>query len=453
MLELACLRSSDPLFSKDHDMFRWFCAFVFASFGVVFAAEPPAGFTKVFNGKDLSGWHGWSIHSKGGSPYDLAKLTKEERAAKIAAWTEDAKKHWTVENGELVNDGKGAYLATEHEFGDVEFMIDYKTVPLADSGIYMKGMPQIQIWDSTEKDKFKLGADKGSGGLWNNSPGAKGKDPLVKADKPFGEWNSFRIIQVGEYTTIYLNGQLVVDHARLENYYDRKKPLPLVGSVVLQTHGNEIRWRNIFARPIPSAEANKILLEKSSGRFEPVFDGKTLDGWQGATADYEVKDGAIVCKPGKGGNLYSKKEYANFVAQVEFRLPAGGNNGLALRYPGQGDPAYQGMCELQILDDTAPKYAKLDARQYCGSVYGVLPVERGYLRPLGEWNLIQTTVNGPKIQVEINGFQVLSGDVSEVKEFMGKTPHPGLLRTKGYLGFAGHSDPVAFRTVRIQELP
>jgi Domain of Unknown Function (DUF1080) len=433
-------------------MKRWMLLGLMILLTSVAQAEPPKGFKAVFNGKDLTGWHGWAIHEKNANPYDLAKLSPAERQAKIDAWTADAKKHWTVENGELVNDGKGAFLTTDEEFGDVEFLIDYKTVALADSGIYMKATPQIQIWDFTEKAKFNLGADKGSGGLWNNSKGANGKDPLVLADKPFGEWNSFRILQVGEMTTVYLNGKLVVDHARLENYYNKKLPLPKVASILLQTHGNEIRWRNIYARAIPAAEANKMLMEKAGPGFTPIFDGKTLDGWQGAVADYEVKDGAIVCKPKKGGNLFTKKEYTNFVAQVEFKVPPGGNNGLALRYPGTGDPSITGLCEVQILDDTAAQYAKLDPRQYCGSVYGVFPVARGYTRPVGEWNVIQTTVDGTKVSVEINGNLVVSGDTAEVKEFMRKTPHTGITATKGFFGFAGHSDPVEFRNVRIKEL-
>src|SRR5205085_6981417 len=126
----------------------------------------------------------------------------------------------------------------------VELLIEYKTVPKADSGIYLRAAPQVQIWDYTDPSKFALGADKGSGGLWNNSKGAPGKDPLVLADRPFGEWNSFRIVQVGERTSVWLNGKLVVDHARMENTYwekDRKTPLPRTGPILLQTHGGEIR--------------------------------------------------------------------------------------------------------------------------------------------------------------------------------------------------------------------
>src|SRR2546430_1203412 len=128
-------------------------------------------------------------------------------------------KYWRVENGELVNDGKGPYATTDKEYGDIELLIEYKTVAKADSGIYLRATPQVQIWDTTkEGGKWDRGADKGSGGLFNNAKDAPGRDPLVHADKPFGEWNTFRILQVGERTTVYFNGKLVVDHARLENY-------------------------------------------------------------------------------------------------------------------------------------------------------------------------------------------------------------------------------------------
>ncbi len=408
----------------------------------------PAGFTPLFNGKDLTGWHGMDF-----DPYKLAAMKPEEREAKLAAWTEDAKKHWSVENGELVNDGKGAYLTTDKELGDIEFVIDYKTVPGADSGIYLRSTPQVQIWDFTkEGGKWNLGADKGSGGLWNNSAGAPGKDPLVLADNPLGQWNRFRIIQVGARTTVYLNGKLVVDNARMENYWDRKKPLLAKAPIQLQTHGGEIRWRNIAYREIGAEEANKIIRGKSEG-FETVFNGKDFEGWEGPVDNYEVKDGTLMCKDGKGGTIFTKKEYGDFVARVEYKLPSGGNNGLAIRYPGKGDTAYVGMCEIQVLDDTSSKYAgKLDPRQYNGSAYGMTAVAQGYLRPVGEWNLMEVTVKGSTIQVELNGSRVLDTDLSKVSEYMANSPHPGKDRTSGHFGFAGHSDPVVFRNVAIKEL-
>jgi len=353
----------------------------------------------------------------------------------------------------LVNDGHGVYLTTDRELRDFELWIDYKTVAKADSGVYLKATPQVQIWDYTEEGgKWKIGADKGSGGLWNNTAGAPGKDPLVLADKPFGQWNRLRILQVGARTTVYLNDKLVVDHAVMENFWDRRAPLFPQGPIQLQTHGGEIRWKNIFVREIPADEANRILAQHGSGGFEPVFNGKDFSGWAGPVENYEVRDGAIVCKPGKGGTIYTQDEYDDFVVRLEFKLPPGGNNGLAIRYPGSGDTAYVGMCELQVLDSEHPKYAKLDVRQYHGSVYGMVPAARGFLRPTGEWNFQEVTVKGPQIKVELNGNVILDADVSQIKEFMGNSPHPGKDRSRGYFGFAGHSDPVEFRNVQIKRL-
>jgi hypothetical protein len=424
--------------------------------------KPPEGFTALFNGKDLTGWHGWDIHGNGNrfGPYDMEKMSPEERAKKIEEWTEDAKKHWSVDNGELVNDGNGAFLTTDKDYGDIEFLVEYKTVPQADSGIYLRATPQVQIWDYTkEGGKWNLGADKGSGGLWNNDRGTAGRDPMVLADKPFGEWNSFRIIQVGERVTVYLNDKLVVDHARLQNYWaklpnypDHGRPLPKQAPILLQTHGGEIRWRNMYIREIPSHEANAILRKHNSDGFKDVFNGTDFEGWAGPINEYEVKEGAIVCRPHKGGTIYTKEEFSDFIARVEFRLPPGGNNGLAIRYPGHGDTAYVGMCEVQVLDDTAPQYAKLDPRQYCGSVYGIVAAKTGYLRPVGEWNFEQVIVDGPRIKVELNGTVIVDTDVSKVTEYMANHKHEGKDRKFGYFGFAGHDDPVAFRRIQIKRL-
>src|SRR5712691_11465361 len=139
------------------------------------------------------------------------------------------------------------------------------------------------------------------------------------------------------------------------------------------------------------------------------------------------------------------------MARLEFKLPPAGNNGLAIRYPGRGDTAYVGMCELQILDDSAADYAKLDPRQACCSAYGVVAAHRGYLRPVGEWNYEHVTVKGATIKVELNGNIVLDADVSKVTEFMANSKHPGLNRTKGSFGFAGHNDPVEFKNVAIKK--
>jgi hypothetical protein len=377
----------------------------------------------------------------------------EERQRQIEKWTEDARKHWKVENGELVNDGHGAYLTTDRDFGDMELRIEYRTVPKADSGIYLRCVPQVQIWDYTkEGGKWDRGADKGSGGLWNNSPGAPGKDPLVLADKPFGQWNTFRILQVGERVTVYLNDKLVVDHARLENFWNRKQPLRKQWPIQLQTHGGEIRWRNIFVRAIPPAEANALLAKHGRDGFRSVFNGMDFTGWAGPLDNYAIREGAIVCKPKKGGNIHTREEFTDFVVRLEYKLPPAGNNGLAIRYPGKGRPSTDGMCEVQILDDDAPQYAKLDPRQYNGSSYGMIPAHRGYLRPTGEWNFIEVTVRGSALQVELNGTRILDGDLAKVTEFKGGEAHPGKDRKSGHFGFCGHNDPVEFRNIQIKPL-
>lgn len=413
-------------------------------------AQLPSGFKPIFNGTDTTGWRGWAIHSKGASPAELAKLDAGAREKLYATWTEDALKHWSVKDGELINDGKGAYLATTESFADYELVIDYKTVPKADSGIYLKGGPQVQIWDSTEADSTGLGKKFGSGGLWNNSKGTAGKDPLSLADKPLGEWNSFRILQLGERTTVYLNGKLVVDHARMENYFDRKAPLPKAGPILLQTHGGEIRWRNIGIRIISPSEANAMLAEKANtAGFMPIFNGKDFAGWEGPVDNYEIVDGAILCKPKKGGTIYTTAEYDDFVATLEFKVPSKGNNGLAIRYPGKGDTAYVGMCELQVL---AEDYPGIDPRQAHGSAYGMAAAARGYQRPVGEWNFQVVTVKGSTITVELNGTQILNADLSTITDYMAKSPHPGKTRASGHFGLAGHNDPVAFRKLMIQPI-
>lgn len=411
--------------------------------------QPPAGFHALFNGQDLSGWHAM----KTGNPRDFQALSPEKQTEKISAAAEATAKFWRVEGGEIVNDGKGPFLTYEKPFRDYEVLIDYKTVANADSGVYLKETPQVQIWDTTESGgKWNIGADKGSGGLWNNSPGSKGKDPLVLADKPFGEWNRLRIVQIGAKTWVWLNGELVVSAAAMENYWGRDLPLVNAGRIQLQTHGGEIRWKNIFAREIPAAEANEVLAKSLNEGFESIFDGKSFTGWKGPTDNYEIVEGGIRCKPGKGGTIYTENEYADFVARMEFKLPPGGNNGLAIRYPGSGDTAYVGMCELQVLDSEHPKYANLDDRQYHGSAYGMKAAHRGYLRDAGQWNFQEVTVVGPKIMVELNGTMILNCDVSEITDYMGKSPHPGKNRSKGHFGLAGHNDPVEYRNLSIKKI-
>lgn len=414
--------------------------------------QAPEGFTNLFNGKDLAGWRG---RQQDYSPYEEAKLSKEQLAAKQAQWNADRDKHWSVDTakGEIVSDGSGVYLTTGKDYGDFEFYVDWLMVSHnGDSGVYLRGYPQVQIWDPDNPGVATAGAPKGSGALWNNNADNPGKWPLVKADNPVGQWNTFRIKMIGSRVWVWFNGKLTVDGQILDNYFDRSKPVLARGPIELQTHGSEIRFRNVYVREIPAAEANATLDKLGDEGFKSVFNGKDFTGWAGPVNEYQVQDGALMCKPGKGGTIYTSEEYGDFEAKLEFKLPPGGNNGLAIRYPGQGDTAYAGMCELQILDDTAAQYKTLDPRQYCGSVYGVVPAQRGYLRPVGEWNFEHVTVKGSTIKVELNGNVIVNADVSKVREYMANSAHPGITRTKGSFGFAGHTDPVQFRNVKIKRL-
>lgn len=399
---------------------------------------PPEGFKALFNGKDLKGWFGHGTKD----PRTLWKMSPEELKKHQEETLKDINAHWSVKDGELINDGKGLYLTTKKDYKDFELLLEYKTVPKADSGIYLRGVPQVQIWDPTEEAKWKIGADKGSGGLWNNSKGAPGKDPLKRMDKPFGEWNKFHIIMIGERVTVYLNNEKVVDNVVMENFFDRKIPIFEKGPIQLQTHGGEIRWKNIFIREITS--------DNDKG-YQTLFNGKDLSGWHGAVNNYEVVDGSIMCKKGKGGTLYAKEEYGDFSFRFEFQLPPGGNNGIAVRSPGKGDPAWEAY-EIQVLDDTAKKYAKLQPYQFHGSVYGLAPAQRGALLPVGEWNKQEITFKGSNIRVTLNETTILHQDISKIDLTKVKKVPKGVNRSKGFIGFAGHSDPVRFRNVRIKSL-
>jgi hypothetical protein len=206
---------------------------------------PPEGFTALFNGKDLTGWQGLVKNVR-----DRQKMAPDELAKAQAEADRVAREHWTVEDGVLVYSGKGRMsLSTVKDYGNFELYVDWKIKEHGDSGIYLRGTPQVQIWDPADPNQLKNGADKGSGSLWNNQKNPR--FPLVKADNPIGEWNTFHIKMVGEKVTIHLNGKLVVDNVTLENYWERDKPVYAQGPIELQDHGNTLYFRNIYIKELP----------------------------------------------------------------------------------------------------------------------------------------------------------------------------------------------------------
>jgi len=213
---------------------------------------PPKGFTALFNGKDLANWQICI------PIVERNKLkAKDDDSYEVAVKAANAKhmKHWTVKEGVLHYTGKGFSLQTIKDYGDFEMYMDWKIAEKGDSGIYLRGQPQVQVWDSDRaggaRDKDK---SSGSGAFWNNPEGDSAKRPLVKADNPVGEWNTFHIVMRGDVATIKLNGKLVVDKGKLPNYFERGKPLPAAGPIELQHHGDPLWFRNIYIKELAAEE-------------------------------------------------------------------------------------------------------------------------------------------------------------------------------------------------------
>jgi len=207
----------------------------------------PEGFTTLFNGKDLSGWKGL-LKAPNDNPIKRAALTPEQFAAAQKEADESMRAHWKVENGAFVFDGKGRSLCTSRDYSDFELLVDWKLPAHGDSGIYLRGSPQVQIWDPYSQPT-KAGSEVGSGGLYNNQKSPS--KPTRIADKPIGEWNRFRILMQGEKVSVYLNEELVVPNVTLENYWDRNLPIFPVGQIELQNHGDQLWFKNIYIRELP----------------------------------------------------------------------------------------------------------------------------------------------------------------------------------------------------------
>ncbi|MHB8055401.1 MAG: family 16 glycoside hydrolase [Candidatus Aminicenantales bacterium] len=390
------------------------------------------GFQPLFNGKDLSGWKGLVADPPKRAKMPTADLVRAQAEADAVL-----RAHWRVVDGVLSFDGKGDSLCTAKDYGDFEMFVDWKIEPDGDSGIYLRGSPQVQIWDPARWPE-------GSGGLYNNQKNPN--KPLVPADRPVGEWNTFYIRMAGERVTVDLNGVRVVDDVVMENYWERDKPIYPEGQIELQSHNTPLAFRNIFLREISGNKA-----DDPEGGFALLFNGRDLTGWAGDTSGYAVEDGAIVALPESGGNLYTENEYADFALRFEFKLTPGANNGIGIRTTPAGDAAYEGM-EIQVLDDSAEIYKDLKPYQYHGSIYGIVPARRGFQKPVGEWNSEEIAVRGRKVTVVLNGTTIVEADLDEAAapQTMDGRDHPGLKRTAGRIAFCGHGSRVEFRNIRIR---
>ncbi len=393
--------------------------------------EPPEGFTYLFNGKDLKGWKGLVAN-----PPKRASMSPEELKKAQQEADKLMRKHWKVVDGILYFDGAGSHLCTVKDYRDFEMYVDWKIEKHGDSGIYLRGAPQVQIWDPADGEMQSVG----SGGLFNNKIHAD--KPLVKADKPVGEWNTFHIIMKGERVTVYLNDRLVVDNVIMENYWERDKPIYPIGQIELQSHHTPLYFRNIFIKELnPPAEP------LFNGR---LFNGKNLDGWEiVGNGKWNVKDGILYTDGGGGGWISTSRQFSDFKLELEFRVPENGNSGVFLRTPRKGNPAYVGM-EIQVLDDYGSKYTKLHSWQYTGSVYNVQAPSKRATKHAGEWQKMEITCKGPHVKVLVNGVEVNNANLINHMDKVKK--HPGIKRRKGYIGLQNHSTKIEYRNIYLKEL-
>jgi HEAT repeat protein len=406
-----------------------------------------AGYIRIFNEKDLSGWQGLV-----GNPVSRAQMTSAELGEKQKQADKLAAEQWVVnDDGTLMFLGAGDNLCTIKDYSNFEMYVDWQLATGtndADAGIYLRGAPQVQIWDTARID---VGAQVGSGGLYNNIVNVS--KPLKVADNKLGEWNSFFIKMVGERVTVYLNGELVVDNTVMENYWSRNQPIFDKGAIELQAHGSKVLYRDVYVRELPVVEPYKLNAEEAAEGFELLFDGTSLHKWMGNKTDYITENGVIAVRPtGQGfGDLYTVDEYDDFVFRFEFKLTPGANNGVGIRTPGVGDAAYVGM-EIQILDHHNEIYQPwLKNYQYHGSVYGVIPAQnQNAFRPVGEWNEEEIYAKGNYIRVTLNGVVITEGDISSGP--VDGREHPGLFNKSGKIGFLGHGSELWSKNIRVKRI-
>ena len=415
--------------------------------------EPPQGFKALFNGENLENWRGRPQLD----PQKWAQWSEQKQRTMQKKWNENLKEHWRVEDGEIVNDGKGVYLTTEKDYSDFILLLEYKTVPKADSGIYLRANPQVQIWDTTE-DRNQPLRGKGSAGLFNNKEHPRA--PLVHADKPFGQWNTLRIKLVDNRATVHLNDKLTVDNVVMENFFHRDQKLPESGPIQFQTHGGEIRFRNVFIKELgPSAGQTSSRSSASGGSQEGgwthLLQGG-LDHWNYKKSNWSLRDGVLTVNPDDPRSyIWTEKAYGDFVLDLEFKLAEGTNSGVFFR-TNPSKPVQQGF-EIQVLDS----YGKENpGRGDAGALYDAKAPSVNAVKPPGEWNHMQIRAEGPHVIVHLNGRKVVGANLSEWTEAKKnpdgtknkfKTPLKDLPR-KGHIGFQDHGDPVWYRNVKIKTL-
>jgi type 1 glutamine amidotransferase len=395
------------------------------------------GWACLSNGQDLSGWKGLVANPEKRAAMNPAELTEAQKKA-----DERMRAHWSVKDGEIAFDGAPGenHLCTEKDYADFEMYVDWKIESGGDSGVYLRGSPQVQIWDPAQWPV-------GSGGLYNNQKNPA--NPVTVADNPIGQWNTFYIKMIGDRVTVRLNDTPVVDHAVLENYWDRSKPIYPTGQIELQSHGTKLRFRNIFIRELPPAR-----IPPDEGWVDLLADS-SLSGFTFKEGGWAIERGALARK--KGGDIWTKERYDHFMLDVEFAVHPKGNSGVFFRTDDINDCVQTGI-EMQVYDT----YGKTEpGRGDCGAIYDCVAPRVQAVNSPGAWNRAFMICDRNRITVYLNGEEIVNMDLDQWV-----TPHanPDGSKNKfriaykdmvrdGHVGFQDHGDPVWYRNVRIKRLP
>lgn len=397
---------------------------------------PDRGWERLFNGRDLSGWKGLVA-----DPEKRAAMTPAELAEAQKKADEAMRAHWSVEDGVLTYDGAPGHvhLCTEKDYADFEMYVDWKIRSGGDSGIYLRGAPQVQIWDPAQWPQ-------GSGGLYNNQENPS--DPLVVADNPIGQWNTFYIKMIGDRVTVRLNDRLVVDDVVMENYWDRSKPIYPMGQIELQSHGSKLWFRDIHVRPLPPVDI------PTKSEWTDLLADPSLSNFTFKEGGWAIEHGSLTRK--KGGYIWTKERYDDFMLDLEFAVHPKGNSGVFFRTDDINDPVQTGI-EMQVYDT----YGKEEiGRGDCGAIYDCVAPRVQAVNSPGAWNRALLICNDSRITVYLNGEQVVDMDLD-----MWVKPHanPDGSKNKfriaykemvrdGHVGFQDHGDPVWYRNVRIKRI-
>lgn len=396
---------------------------------------------RIFNRRDLTGWQGWIA-----DPHQRPALTNEQHAAARKAANKRMRKHWRVENGILIFDGQGRNLCTTKDYKHVEFTVDWRIEDKGDSGIYLRGCPQVQIWDYNQWPV-------GSGGLYNNQKHPS--LPIVRADNPINTWNQFRIRMIDDRVSVWLNGEHIVRHVPLENYFDRSRPIPATGPIELQNHGNTLYFANIAAREIPEDEA------RAQAATTPPWQSLLKPDQKNPLAQWQFNENAwtltenVLTRHG-GGDIWSREPFDNFILDLEFRLTKDANSGIFFRTANPADPVHTGI-EVQIYDT----YGKSPIRKnHCGAIYDCVPPAKNTVRPPGQWNHLVLICNKNQIRVALNAEWIVDMNLDHWTQ-PGKNPDGSKNKFKtayknmprnGFLGLQDHGSQVDFRNIYIKRL-